>query len=154
MIFYNVFLDVVCAVYWPQYFPWGLLTCPFLGNLFARKVLYYEYLDFVANQIHYYFDLVMLQGKYYISLPKLIMLVTFWHVMKTRSCQAYLTINGTNLQVKFPGFWETPTKTWSLKTNRKTPKATQSGREGWGSPLSPALVAWRLINVDSELSTG
>ena len=93
MNFYNVFLDVVCTMHWPQYFPWGLLTCPFLGNLFARKVLYYEYLDFVANQFHYYFDLVMPQGKYYISLPKLITLVTFWHVMKTRSCQVYLSTN-------------------------------------------------------------
>ena len=46
------------------------------GNRSARKVLYNKYLDFVANEIHYYFDLVMPQGKYYISLPKLITLVT------------------------------------------------------------------------------
>ena len=77
------------CVYLPQYFPWGMLICPFSGNRSARKVLYNKYLDFVANEIHYYFDLVMPQGKYYISLPKLITLVTFWHVMKTTSCQAY-----------------------------------------------------------------
>ena len=67
-----------------------MLICPFSGNRFARKVLYYKYLDFVANHFHYYPDLVMPQGKYYISLPNLITLVTFRHVMTTISCLAYL----------------------------------------------------------------
>ena len=79
-----------------------MFTCPFLGNRFARKVLYYKYLSFVANYFHYYLDSVMPQGKYYISLPKLITPVIFWHVMKTRSCQAaqaYLIFWGTGVSV-------------------------------------------------------
>ena len=152
MIFYNVFLDVVCAVYWPQYFPWGLLTCPFLGNLFARKVLYYEYLDFVANQIHYYFDLVMPQGKYYISLPKLIMLVTFLACDEDQIVSSLPYYKWNRFASQVSRFLRNPHQNLKLEDQQKNPP--QRRREDWGSPLSPALVAWRLINVDSELSTG
>jgi hypothetical protein len=74
---------------------------PFSGNPSARKVLYYKYLNFVASRILFYSDLVMPQGKYYFSLPKLMTLVTFWHVMKTKSCQAYLKKSGNTPLIVF-----------------------------------------------------